>query len=433
MTSRVGRVALKLRLPESERGRAASLRATVEQDLIQCALDELERIVHDELGPKVVLRVRTLSFRWQLDVGALDDMRSALEIGRDLAASVLAAVEDLPRPERLRPEPQRDVVVFADDDHAIAAYLADAAEGRHAWFHAPYTNAAQVWAVIATDTTRTRAVTRWLERMELHQRVLRWLAETVAVPPRNVDQEPHADLEVAPVVEQAARTPTDEARTADGVLVARTAAASEPGAIELDAPDVASPMFANTQVGGIWYFARLVMDLELAEALWQIGVHEGDFLARVIGTIVGPDLAQDPACRWFGGAFEHAPVLEPIAPWANDELAAKLQASLARLQVDTAPQLAPQCIGSAPDARTRATVSHCATSLVQLFCARLGIDPDVDHVRALVGIRGRLELADPLRVVLPMDAIDIDVRRAGLDVDPGYLPWMQRRVAIFFE
>ena len=38
-----------------------------------------------------------------------------------------------------------------------------------------------------------------------------------------------------------------------------------------------------------------------------------------------------------------------------------------------------------------------------------------------------------LDVVLPMDRIDIDVRRAGLDRNPGWIPWLERTVRVEFE
>jgi hypothetical protein len=34
---------------------------------------------------------------------------------------------------------------------------------------------------------------------------------------------------------------------------------------------------------------------------------------------------------------------------------------------------------------------------------------------------------------MPMEAIDIDLRRAGLDLDPGFLPWLGRKVEFVFE
>ena len=40
---------------------------------------------------------------------------------------------------------------------------------------------------------------------------------------------------------------------------------------------------------------------------------------------------------------------------------------------------------------------------------------------------------DEVHVIMPIDAIDIDLRRAALDLDPGYLPWLERTVKLEFE
>lgn len=41
--------------------------------------------------------------------------------------------------------------------------------------------------------------------------------------------------------------------------------------------------------------------------------------------------------------------------------------------------------------------------------------------------------SDPLRVVIAMEHADIDLRRAGLDRNPGFLPWLGQKVEIVFE
>lgn len=40
---------------------------------------------------------------------------------------------------------------------------------------------------------------------------------------------------------------------------------------------------------------------------------------------------------------------------------------------------------------------------------------------------------DALAVVLPMDCIELDLRRAALDRDPGWIPWLQRTVRLHFQ
>ena len=76
----------------------------------------------------------------------------------------------------------------------------------------------------------------------------------------------------------------------------------------------------------------------------------------------------------------------------------------------------------------------CADALCRLWCARVGIAVNVDAVRAALRVRGALELEPGvLRVTLPMETIDIAIRRAGIDLDPGHMPWLGRSVEIVYE
>jgi hypothetical protein len=453
MISRVGRVAVTLRLADADRDRAEATRRTVEQVVIRHALDELERTIHQRYGASAIVRARRLSVRWRLDHTTLAAPETALELGRDLADTLAADLEATPKPQRLRPLPEASPVMFADEDHAIAAFLADRADDRTAWFHAPREDALAEWtAVVAAGPARVDAIVRWLERMERRAPVARMLeraAAVIAPATRRLIEAPDEPHAAPPVV--AAPPP----RTTPAIAVpgeARAAPAAAPAAppprtpIVVDstppAPEAPPPPhleatdFVPTRAAGLWYLARLVLQLDLAEQLWAAGVLEGDFLAHVACAIGGPDLADDPCWRWFGGVLDREPRLDPLPSWACDELAAGRAASLARL-VPHAPALDPlagqlPCL-AAGDAAARDVVARSAAALCTLFCARLGIAPDVERVRSHVRVPGRLELSDPLRVTIPMEHIDIDLRRAGLDQNPGFLPWVGRKVDLLFD
>jgi hypothetical protein len=79
-----------------------------------------------------------------------------------------------------------------------------------------------------------------------------------------------------------------------------------------------------------------------------------------------------------------------------------------------------------------AVLTHATGSLAQVFLARVGIDAGTDPaaaLRHLLAIPASLVFeADTLTVRLSSDHLDIRVRRAGLDRDPGWIPWLQRRV-----
>lgn len=435
MNSRVARIAVKLRVPESERDRASALRSAVEQVLLQQALDELERIVHDTLGSEAIVRARAITLRWQIDADSVGDNASALELGRDLAESLFSTISALPREERLRPAPHRDVVVFEDEDHAIAAYLADGADGRAPWFHAPRSDAGAEWsALLRRGAARTDAVRTWLERMDARDRVLRWLDSTDPVERTTIAPSDEVRAQQTHTTHTAIDTPLPALHTI------RATAAAVPGRLAIEgapaAPvsaELAGVRTAETQVAGVWYLARLVLEIELAELLWQVGVREADFLAHVVAAVVGVD---DIACRWFGGAFDDDPALDAIAPWAESEIDSKLSASFAGLAIDMPRSelvRAVGCVAPAADARTAAVVARCAAALVSVFCARLGVPPNVDLVRKYLCVPARMELDDPLCVVIPMERINIDLRRAGVDRDPGYLAWLRRKVVLQFE
>ncbi len=106
----------------------------------------------------------------------------------------------------------------------------------------------------------------------------------------------------------------------------------------------------------------------------------------------------------------------------------------ARLQPAWSPSPAPLVALDGPP-RTRALVTQIAGTLAHLFAARIG-RADVsapDLVTEYFAVPARVITGrDAIEVVMPADRIDIDVRRAGLDVDPGWVPWLNRSVVFAF-
>ncbi|MCW5801165.1 MAG: hypothetical protein KIT31_02035 [Deltaproteobacteria bacterium] len=434
---------MRLRLDASEAEHADQTRRTIEQVVIRRALDELERRVHAQLGERAIVRVRRLAVRWRIDRAQLDDHATAVAMGGDLAEAVLSELVALPAPRRLRPEPEDNAVVFADADHAIAASLADEHDRRAAWFHPPEP-AAAVWArVRAMGLERVAATTRWLERMDRVQAIA-WLdgiagsRGIAAVASTEGDEPQPASIPARPHPITRDVTPPGRARPrstprirdvhaapapSEPLLTAATSEVPATEAAELEL-DTAATL---TKAAGVWYLARLVMQLDLAEHLWCAGAREGHVLAHVARAVLGEERG-DPAWRWFGGCFDDEPSLEPLPDWAVDELDGKLRSALQRqLGADVDLSTAARAF------TTPSTISRCAAALCLLFCHRLGAELDLELVRRHLSIPGRLtRTASDLCVEMPMDAIDIDVRRAGLDFDPGYLPWLERNVRIVF-
>jgi hypothetical protein len=204
-----------------------------------------------------------------------------------------------------------------------------------------------------------------------------------------------------------------------------------------------------TEQAGLFYLIGRVLELDLAEHLWCAGLAEGNLLCHIAAALLG-DAGPDPAWRYFGGAFDHPPLVEPAEPWAIAEASERIQHALglrlvrfgvaatpASLEADLsrlAAALPPPAAPTAPlPAGLAPLVARSAAALLLLTCARLGEPPLPSRLRALAAIPGTLSLGpEELLVRLPAAAIDVDVRRAGLDRDPGHVPWLHRRLRLEF-
>ena len=91
----------------------------------------------------------------------------------------------------------------------------------------------------------------------------------------------------------------------------------------------------------------------------------------------------------------------------------------------------------APSVEAAALLALTAGATSMLFALRAGHAVPYDapgFVRDHLARPGRVRLADDwMDVVLDADAIDINLRRAALDRDPGWVPWLHRTVRFTFE
>lgn len=200
----------------------------------------------------------------------------------------------------------------------------------------------------------------------------------------------------------------------------------------------------DTDAAGLFYLVGRVLEIELAERLWAAGIAEGPVLAAVGNAVLGTSDA--PAAHWFGGGFDRPLVLANIAGWAMTEVNEVVQHALGRRLVDFGVRVSPAELDAsleqlardvpAPahaDGITRRLVARSVAALATIACARLGERASLARLRDVCLRPGRLVLTpDELYVVLPHHAIDVEIRRAGLDHDPGDAPWLQRRVRIEF-
>jgi hypothetical protein len=200
----------------------------------------------------------------------------------------------------------------------------------------------------------------------------------------------------------------------------------------------AEPLRWDTEHAGVLYLVGRVLELDLAEHLWCAGVRESDALAHAASAITGD--TGDPVWRAFGGIWDGPlPDLGVIAPWAHDEVVAKLHTALGlrlvRFGVTLTPALlAAQVDALAGDLGGDRFVAQLAAALLVLAAARLGEPAELAALRARLRIPGTIELDDQrVRVAISSRFVDVVVRRAGLDFDPGHVPWLGRRLELVFE
>lgn len=502
MQSRIGELALRLRIPEAERESAPRLRRAFERDLLPAALEACDRRLAEHFGPDVCVHLRALDFRARLDAQALDEAGAADRLGVELADGILAAVEATGAAERLRPNRDASVVLIRDDAHRDALRLhAACAAGERPWFAS--SASAQPWSeAIAKGARHLASVLTWLDRMDVlgtalqsaapeeRERVLELLpaedrpASLDRLHRRQESASEAGELRARPATEERANPMghaasdasrrDDEAREdPDGAPFEDRGAGSEPlGAIEERAPSaVADPRRSvrsapgsssladeprqraardgakriPTRFGGAFFFARLALELELGEQLWRAGAREGVFLRELLALLLGAKGRGDLAPRLFGGVPDEL-ALAPMPSWAIEEVRTEHARSveawaarrgLALAAVETRDELARELVADAseqaPSAPALRLVADCAAGLVTCFCAAIGLESRRERWLELLAVDASVEETDEAWLVhLPMDSIDLRVRRAGLDLDPGYVPWLRRELRLVY-
>jgi hypothetical protein len=196
-----------------------------------------------------------------------------------------------------------------------------------------------------------------------------------------------------------------------------------------------------TGFAGLFYLVGPILELDLAQHLWCAGAAERAFLLETARLLAGDDLLSDPAAAAFAGVNPgDRPRLRRLPAWADAEVREKSLASLeARLRrrLDDPPgpgevaAVLERAAASLPPAADPLAL-HLAAAVCTFFNLRRGRACD-EPLADILRLRGRLLSAEAvLKVVLPMEAIDLDLRRAGLDFNPGWVPWLERRVEICF-
>ena len=466
MTSYVREASLKLRIAERDAGRADAWRKFSERTLLHNVLEALEAAIAERLGPAAIVRIKHLPLRWRFSPRELESAALHRRLGEELAEGLLedasAQRTDLPRKAGVarsatrageairwtRPKPGATIAVFADEVHELAVAIAERSEGREpAFYVAAIPTIEAAWQRVG-ELAVLPAVMIWLDAAGATERAIATAppavktqfarpAAHVSVParpsatlPRAVRVDPDArSAPPAPAVvatPSATHTDTAPAIVTPAIDVARAtpadAAALAPPPIEptMDPGQLTS---VATRAGGAFYLLASVLELELGEHLWCTGVAEGPHVAAALARLA-PALAEDPAFAVIAGGEE----LVALAAWAADEVIAKTRDSLGRWLTrrgvaTTSGALAAWLEGDVHDVA--------AGAFAAMVCERMGIAWSRDPARALLRRGGRIiATEDELTVELPLSSVDLDVRRAGLDRDPGWIPWLRKTARI---
>jgi hypothetical protein len=129
------------------------------------------------------------------------------------------------------------------------------------------------------------------------------------------------------------------------------------------------------------------------------------------------------------------------AGWPDSAPPVRAPAALAELdprgRIRTASGHQPRPIlPLADDAHSAALLALALGAPCHLFAARAGLAPAAagDLVAACFAIPARVRLApEAMRIILPIDRTNLRLRLAGLDRNPGWVPWLRRTVRFEFE
>jgi len=472
VTSYVREVSLRLRVGERDAQHAETWRDLAEKTLLRNVLEALEEAIVDRLGRDAIVRIAHLPLRWRLDARELADTHLHRKLGVELAEGILADAEEQRRPlprsrtataaesprERIRwtrPRAGTSIAVFVDEVHELAVAIADLTERAPAAFYHPLPALDALWdRVIVLDAVPR--VVAWLTAADsvdaavarapaaVRARVSQPGAARAAVVPRRPGAVlPRAtrilpgsvrpgETNEAPAADPDARPdpapPRDRASEVSPRLEPApvTASGDAVQAGELERHPASS---VSTAAGGAFYVLASVLELELGEHLWCAGTAEGPVIAQAIASLA-PDLNDDPAFAAIAGTGDAG----AMPSWAIDEVVAKIRDSLGRWLArrgfaTTADELASRLASLTGQGERVPAVA--AAALAAMVCERLAVPWSREPAAALIARSGRIVFTDDeLTIELPLASVTLEVRRAGLDRDPGWIPWLRRTVRI---
>lgn len=200
-----------------------------------------------------------------------------------------------------------------------------------------------------------------------------------------------------------------------------------------------APVVYETDFAGLFFLARTFLQLEVGEHLWCAGLDERWVLRALADHLLGG--VHDPAAAVFAGLDPRtAPEPRPVPAWAVVEVKEKLRNALwqfskgalaeeiERFDVRVGPLSAWALPNPSED-----LVACLAAATVLAVSHRLEVEPTHGALQRLITEAGRVVVRpEQVHVWLAMRAVRTDVRRAGLDINPGWVPWMKAKLEIVF-
>jgi hypothetical protein len=202
-----------------------------------------------------------------------------------------------------------------------------------------------------------------------------------------------------------------------------------------------SPRIQSTRFAGLVYVLNLIRRIELPEILWCSTIDERSFLFDLVGEIAGDAGRHDPIVYAISGIeADRSNYRRLLIPqWACDDVVSDVHRRLGRL----VSRAGIESTGTPyPDLDTRLcdeSVDGCWAGLVDRLARRLRIGfmslirpkqirAGFSRFIALDGAVAHLQSTTEIRI--PIECVDLGVRKSGLDADPKHIEWLGRALTI---
>lgn len=536
MHDRVGTLALRVRTDLE--GREVAVRDLAER----FTRDVIERVSQllDARHPGRIVMLKTLPLAFTLSEseGASPDRlhaateRAAEELARSIEASLTTGASE--------PSPTAEVAVFADEASFVASVALARANGTRPWFHEEALREdvferlvrepalalevlvlladqghvldviAKLPATLALRLGETLVGTRSVAPLadgDDAEIVLRLVERIASWPALEPSARRLAAYAYAHRLARASGTTIEVARIASWTSRALAVIARDPVALE-PVRAIAATRDQLTAYSGLFYLVPGILELGIAEALWQACLPEGVAIAHALAGLltvddaaleviagaprarftVTDDQVQEIACATLdhlvttlprGGRAElpdgYASFVDnprgrllivtacdsPFVMFAwPARTPVEATAGLAALRVrwpHTTPLFgAPSVVELDPSGQVRharerphvpllvdadscpavALASLVAGAASQLVVSRVGdrVDDVAAWVAHRLAVAGRIVHGeDAIEIWIDANAVDVELRTAGIDRDPGFVPWLATTIRMRFE